>query len=421
MLKTFRKIFPFRVSQSEIQNLPAVMSEVKIVRKPRYDGRIKKRQWEERRTDKGEGLNPTKSKIIKKETEITGELIEKIKRRKFALLLGYSGTEYYGMQRNPNTKTIEEDLFTALLKNNYINQENFAQVQTMQFQRAARTDKGVSAARQVVSMKLPENIEVDKINEHLPEVIRLFGVKRVTKGFNSKVQCDARSYFYMLPTVVFIPAEEMMVQGGFRIEQNILEKINNILPKFIGTKNFHNFTAKKKAADPSAKRYIKSMTFDSPFVRKDVEFMVIKIQGQSFMLHQIRKMIGLVIAIVKGYTTERTLDLAFGMEKINIPRAPGLGLVLDYVHYDRYNFRYGEDGMHDKMTWDEEEKAVDEFKEKFIYPTIIDTELKEQQMVQWVVRKLSRHTYDDAEDEDDEKSDTEETVSIPTQQIELSR
>lgn len=58
--------------------------------------------------------------------------------------------------RNPEMKTIEEDLLTALLKAKLITDEAFAQVQTIQFQRAARTDKGVSAARQVVSLKLRE-------------------------------------------------------------------------------------------------------------------------------------------------------------------------------------------------------------------------------------------------------------------------
>lgn len=56
--------------------------------------------------------------------------------------------------RNPKTKTIEEELFTALLKVNYIGKDAFDQVQLIQYQRAARTDKGVSAARQVVSIKL---------------------------------------------------------------------------------------------------------------------------------------------------------------------------------------------------------------------------------------------------------------------------
>lgn len=56
--------------------------------------------------------------------------------------------------RNYGHKTIEEDLLTALFKANLITQESYDQAQTMQFQRAARTDKGVSAVRQIVSLKM---------------------------------------------------------------------------------------------------------------------------------------------------------------------------------------------------------------------------------------------------------------------------
>lgn len=78
----------------------------------------------------------------------------KIKRRPYALMMGYLGRDYYGMQINRGMKTIEDDLFNALLKNNLITTENIENLRSFNFQRAARTDKGVSAARQVVSLKL---------------------------------------------------------------------------------------------------------------------------------------------------------------------------------------------------------------------------------------------------------------------------
>lgn len=121
------------------------MNEVQI-KKTRYDGRSKKRNWEERRTDKGEGIGII-SKQAKLETAKTTEvpvekIIDKIKRRKFVLLMGYSGVNYLGMQRNPGHKTIEEELFKALKNINLINEIDFDQVQNISFQRAARTDKG---------------------------------------------------------------------------------------------------------------------------------------------------------------------------------------------------------------------------------------------------------------------------------------
>ena len=44
--------------------------------------------------------------------------------------------------------------------------------------------------------------------------------------------------------------------------------------------------------DPSANRYIKEFYCENGFVDDGLEFAVIKVKGQSFMLHQIRKMIG---------------------------------------------------------------------------------------------------------------------------------
>lgn len=118
------------------------------------------------------------------------------------------------------------------------------------------------------------------------------------------------------------------------------------------------------------------------------------------MLHQIRKMVGLIIAIMRGHTTEDIFKEAFSEEKVNIPRAPGLGLVLEYVHYDRYNTRYGEDGMHEKLVWDEVEREVNEFKEDFIFPTIVNTEVNEKPMVEWL-DKLFKHGFHDVEDENE--------------------
>ena len=43
-----------------------------------------------------------------------------------------------------------------------------------------------------------------------------------------------------------------------------------------------------------------SFEMGEPFESQGLEFAVIKIKGQSFMLHQIRKMIGMTIAVVRS-------------------------------------------------------------------------------------------------------------------------
>lgn len=86
--------------------------------------------------------------------------------KKFALLMGFSGTNYMGMQFNPNVPTIEDSLFQAMLKNKWITEENFKHPWTVEFQRGSRTDRGVSAARQCCSLLLRKSLSVIQ-NSHL--------------------------------------------------------------------------------------------------------------------------------------------------------------------------------------------------------------------------------------------------------------
>lgn len=113
-------------------------------KKPRYNGAWKKRKWAfDRRDD-------TDEKRVRSNPE------ERVKKRKYCMLLAFAGAKFLGMQRNPGVNTIEEELLKALLKNKMINDEGFNQPQMIHFQRAARTDKGVSAVRQCCSLKLRE-------------------------------------------------------------------------------------------------------------------------------------------------------------------------------------------------------------------------------------------------------------------------
>ncbi|KAL4004849.1 melanin-concentrating hormone receptor 2 [Sarotherodon galilaeus] len=323
---------------------------------------------------------------------------KKYPKKKVVLLMAYSGKGYYGMQRNPGNsqfRTIEDDLVAALIKSGCIPENHGDEMKKMSFQRCARTDKGVSAAGQVVSLKvrLIDDI-IEKINEHLPPQIKVLGLKRVTQGFNSKNNCDARTYSYMLPTVAFSPKDyDTGNIAAFRLEPETLQKVNRLFALYKGTHNFHNFTSQKAPSDPSARRYITEMSCGEPFIRRNYEFAVITVRGQSFMLHQIRKMIGLVIAVVKGYAKEEVMERSWGQEKVDVPKAPGLGLILERVHFDRYNKRFGGDGLHEKLEWDREEEAIKAFKEAHIYPTIIETECEEGSMVSWMAT-LPIHDFD---------------------------
>lgn len=315
--------------------------------------------------------------------------------KKVAAMLSFSGQAYYGMQRNPgdDIKTIEDELMVALSKSGAIDPEWEKVPQKAFFKRASRTDKGVSAARMVVSLKmLPEKSLVTEINKHLPTDIRMQALVRATKNFNCQTHADGRTYLYLLPTAVFCK-DDVGAGADWQCPPEIMTKVTTVLQQYIGSHYFHNYTAGKLPREPASRRLVQECEATQPFIREGREWCLIRVRGQSFMLHQIRKMIGLMIAIVRGEAGMEILDQAWGNHRVDIPLAPGLGLLLDKIHYNRYNQRYSLEGQHDDLEWDREDDAVEEFKENFILSNIIKTEVEEEVMLKWIREVLPMHTF----------------------------
>ena len=319
--------------------------------------------------------------------------------KKCACMLSFSGKNYHGMQRNFDTarggmvRTIEGEFLAALSKAGIIDPEWENKPQKAFFTRASRTDKGVSAARMVVSLKvLQEEKIVEMVNEHLPSDIRLQAVVRVGKNFNCQNQADARTYLYLTPTFAFSPVTDIVTEQ-WRCKPDTIDTINNVFKHFQGVHYFHNYTSGKLPLEPSSQRYIMDFQAGQPFEKLGLEWSVIRVKGQSFMLHQIRKMIGLAVGIARGHTSLQTLETAWGVNRIDIPRAPGLGLMLDTVHYEKYNRRIAGDGIHEGLDWVKQEDAVEKFKEDFIFSDIMETEVEEKSMMSWLGEALPLHTW----------------------------
>ena len=73
--------------------------------------------------------------------------------------------------------------------------------------RCARTDKGVHAAGNVISLKLivDDPDVVHNINSNLSSQIRVWGIERTTGSFSCYHACDSRWYEYLIPTFAFLP------------------------------------------------------------------------------------------------------------------------------------------------------------------------------------------------------------------------
>ena len=68
-----------------------------------------------------------------------------------------------------------------------------------------------------------------------------------------------------------------------------------------------------------------------------IEFIHFFLKGQSFLYNQIRKMIGVIIQVFRGDLDDKFIPNTLRDNVVNVALAPGDGLLLERVCYDKYN------------------------------------------------------------------------------------
>jgi tRNA pseudouridine38-40 synthase len=232
-------------------------------------------------------------------------------------------------------------------------------------------------------MKLEMDDDImQRIKRELPEKIVLYDIVRVTKGFNPKNRVDHREYEYLLPLNVL--RTQQQIDAGIT-EQAQLDRVRGLLQLYVGTHNFHNFTARVDPNDRSAQRFIKSFVASEPFELSGLHLTRLTVIGQSFMLHQIRKMIGFVVAIVRKTEPDSTgselIASAFTKTQQHLPMAPGLGLYLNKPLFESYNKNYSEG--RGSLAFTDKSEEIESFKMTRIYPSIVETNASENTFAKW--------------------------------------
>lgn len=181
--------------------------------------------------------------------------------------------------------------------------------------------------------------------------------------------------------------------NGFCYGNKERERFNRILKLYEGTHNFHNFTTRTKAEDPAARRFIISFQANTTVTVDGIEFVKCEVVGQSFMLHQIRKMIGVAVAIMRDCAPESLIETALKQDiRITVPTAPEVGLYLDECFFTSYNQKWKD--THEEVSMKAYEEEAEEFKMRHIYSHIASMEHKEGAVALWL-HSLNYRNYPD--------------------------
>ncbi|XP_055864792.1 uncharacterized protein LOC106070325 [Biomphalaria glabrata] len=265
--------------------------------------------------------------------------------RHVALKVAYLGWDYNGFVVQEDTeKTIEAAMFEALLKTRLVESRENAN-----YHRCGRTDKGVSALGQVISLDLRSNLlsgvgvkvreggtahtrtgdvnteirYVHILNKVLPPEIRVLAWAPVNEKFSARFSCKKRTYKYYFP------------KGNLNIEL-----MNEAASKLIGEHDFRNLC--KMDVGNGVVNFTRKIFKADVIVLKEVSqgysMCELTVVGQAFLWHQIRCIVSVLFLIGQGKedvtVIEELLDVEKNPRKPQYTMASELPLVLFDCDFD---------------------------------------------------------------------------------------
>ena len=252
--------------------------------------------------------------------------------KRTALKIAYIGTHFHGFQRQPDVRTVEEELIYHLRKLEYIDD-----LKASRFRIAGRTDAGVHSLGNVISFQSEKEVRVNQINNSLPDDIQIIGWSPVRFGFKPRY-AQMRWYRYIL------------------FEEDLdIDLLRQTAEVFKGTHNFTNFTKRKQKttertiddiiiSTPTIEESEKNKNNDFAHLNKSYTPIFVDIYGESFLWNMVRKMIRVFLDVNYGKLTledvERLLNPSEDEPRAYIKVVEPENLILMDIEYDGIRFRY---------------------------------------------------------------------------------
>lgn len=241
---------------------------------------------------------------------------------RYLMTFSYNGKNYNGYQKQPNLKTIQQELEEALT---FINNKNKVEIHA-----SGRTDKGVHALGQTAHFDLDVSITPEKlnraINSNISDAIHVIEVKPVEKDFHARYNAKKKRYVYTLNMGEFNPLEKDFIYQYNR-PLNI-KAMKEGIKQFIGKHDFEYFVG----GDNQKENYVRTIFLAEIKVEQDLVHFIF--EGDGFMQYQIRNMVGTLIKIGKEKVESSVISAILEKKQKNIVYcAKPCGLVLEKVIY----------------------------------------------------------------------------------------
>lgn len=239
--------------------------------------------------------------------------------------LAYDGTNYSGWAKQPQQRTIQEEIESALAT---ITQ---SPIETIV---AGRTDAGVHARGQVIHVDVPESFEfVDlafKLNCMLDDDIRIVKVAAQTKAFHARFSATQRSYTYKIldANQIIAPLHRLDVAPWYRTLE--MDTLNIASALLLGTHDFAAFCKFREGANTTRNL----VRFN--WIRNDEGYLIADIAADAFCYSMVRNLVGAVVCVAEGRNSIEWIS-AMLVNKERVPDSlvfVARGLTLHHVDYE---------------------------------------------------------------------------------------
>jgi tRNA pseudouridine38-40 synthase len=244
---------------------------------------------------------------------------------KFILLIEYDGTQYYGFQWQVGLPTIQNELEQAI--------KRFCG-QSSRVIAASRTDTGVHAQGQVVSFWAKSTLDaitlVRALNYYLPGDIAVKAAYRAGDDFNVRRDALSREYrYYILNSNTRSPFSRRFAL--FLPKVLNMQAMNEACQLIQGEHDFASF-ASSLEGDRSTLRNVYEVG-----VEKKGDFTIFRIVANSFLPHQVRSTMGLLIRLGLGKISITDFHDIMEARSLGLagPLSPACGLCLRKVNYPK--------------------------------------------------------------------------------------
>ena len=248
-----------------------------------------------------------------------------IELRRLALVVEYEGTGYRGFQWQLNGPTIQGELESALEK---------LTGQKTRVAGAGRTDTGVHARGQVVSFMagpgLSSQAFVVAMNYYLPSDI---AVKRAVEVHDSfDVRRDAYSRRYKYSILNSMTPSPLLRSFTHQVRRPLdVEAMDAACKSLIGSRDFASFCGPTEAPESGTVRNVMDAR-----VTRDDGLVIMEIEANSFLTHQVRRTIGELVEVGLGKKMVVEFESLMDCPRAGSagPTLPARGLCLEEVVYN---------------------------------------------------------------------------------------